>query len=143
MIKHIWSVLCEDSTIDQETNKLSIRNIIETIEVRSNAPKPFPDKIIVPINFEIVSYLTRSDSNDEERIPFKAELLNAEMDKISEFQTKIVFPKNSNKLRSRAKVNGILIRGEGKYVFMIYLEIEKDKKPELVAELPLEIKFLK
>jgi len=39
-IKQIWSILCESSVIDQETNNITLNNIIEEIQISSK------DKIV-------------------------------------------------------------------------------------------------
>ena len=142
MIKHIWSILCEDSSVDQETNKLSIRNVLESIQIKVQGI--LPEKSAIPIPFEIVSFFTRADSNTEEEIQLKTKLVNAEMDQLGkDFAANIKFPAKSNRLRARSRIQGLPIKGEGKYAFIISFKISKEKEFKTVAELPLEIKFIK
>lgn len=142
MIKHIWSILCEDSSVDQETNKLSIRNVLEAIEIRVQGT--LPEKMAIPIPFEIVSFFTRANSNTEEEIQLKVRLVNSEMDQLGpDLPVIIKFPVKSNRLRSRFKIQGLPIKGEGKYAFIISFKTSKEKEFKTVVELPLEIKFIK
>lgn len=142
MIKHIWSLLCEDSSVDQETNKLSLRNVLESIEIKVQGN--LPEKMVIPISFEIVSFFTRADASTDEELHFKARLVNAEMDQLGkDFPVDIKFPAKSNRLRSRLKIQGLPIKGEGKYAFIISIKTSKEKEYKTVAELPLEIKFVK
>ena len=55
-IEHVWSVLCEKSVIDSETNNLSLTNILEEIQI-SLKEKGIIDSSekTVPINFELVT----------------------------------------------------------------------------------------
>jgi len=64
MIKHVWSILCEKSILDQETNNVSITNAIEQLNL---SLKGKPDKlslkkgIYIPFNLEIVTFLCTED----------------------------------------------------------------------------------
>ena len=66
MLKHIWTVLCRRSVIDQETNNLSIHDVFEQIEVDV---KVNPDKqgdvkeFNVPIEYEVINFWMKV--NDE------------------------------------------------------------------------------
>lgn len=142
MIKHIWSILCEDSSVDQETNKLSIRNVLESIEIKVQGI--LPEKSAIPIPFEIVSFFTRANSAKEEEIQLEIKLVNSEMDSLGKDLTATIkFPAKSNRLRSRLKIQGLPIKGEGKYAFIISFMTSNEKEFKTVAELPLEIKFVK
>src|SRR3989338_249472 len=62
MIKHAWTVLCQKSIMDQETNNISL-DVLEQLNVKDLS---FPEEakgIIFPIQMEIVSlwYRTQKD----------------------------------------------------------------------------------
>ncbi len=59
MIRHVWSVLCTKSSIDSDTNNISLFEILEQIQV-SQFPEPAGDAItVVPMPVELVSLWTR------------------------------------------------------------------------------------
>lgn len=59
-----WAVICESSVVDQETNRVSLFNILEEIQV----PEPLDDAIAeeaslpaAPVKFELFILFARSD----------------------------------------------------------------------------------
>ncbi len=55
-MKHIWTVLCQNSSVDSSTNLLSIFNCLDelTVEIdRSKAPKI--DELIIPFGAQLIS----------------------------------------------------------------------------------------
>ena len=60
MIEHIFSILCDSTSIDKYSNSLSIFKVIERIVIYSE-----PEKTIqLPMHFEIISQWMRSDVNN-------------------------------------------------------------------------------
>ena len=69
-MQHIWSILCQNSTIDGDTNSLSIFNCFEQLNVDIDKSKmPQDKKVVLPIGFDLVS-LWIDDNTTKER-PFK------------------------------------------------------------------------
>ncbi len=57
-MKHIWTVLCQNSSVDSSTNLLSIFNCLDelTVEIdRSKAPKI--DELIIPFVAQLIILL--------------------------------------------------------------------------------------
>ena len=62
MIKHIWSILCKESIINQDDNNLSLIDVLEQLQVVAvpqGEVKETEPSINVPINYELVTFLTR------------------------------------------------------------------------------------
>jgi|GEM_PF-4752138 len=57
MARHMWTIMCSKSSIDRQTNNLSLFDIIEKIDVAVVAQV---DQIIVPIPFHLVTMWVRS-----------------------------------------------------------------------------------
>lgn len=141
MVKHIWSVLCQNSTIDQDNNSLSINSVLDTINIRLKDEKQKAVKFVIPLNFEVVSLLSKSGSQNEEKIQMKIIILNSDMDQLGDFIAPVMIPSNKRRMRSRIKMSGLPIKGEGNYVVLVNMKTEKDKEFKNVAELPFEVKF--
>jgi len=72
-IEHIWSVLCSNSSVDIDTNSLSIFNVVEQLNIQSipkvvslhnnnSSPKEAgQESSVIPVTFEIVSLFQRQD----------------------------------------------------------------------------------
>lgn len=50
MLNHVWSVICQSSSIDKQNNSISLFNCIESINIEKNKTS------ILPISFNIVNY---------------------------------------------------------------------------------------
>lgn len=141
MIKHIWSVLCQESIINQDNNMISLNNIIEEINLKQNKNKISKNstKVLVPINHEIVSFLSKSDKNKQAKIQLKLTLLDPKMDKLEEKKFDVIIPVSKDKMRTRIKFASIPITTEGNYVYLV--NIKQNKEFETVAQIPLEVKI--
>lgn len=143
MVKHIWSILCQNSTIDQDNNSLSISNVLDTINIKLKEGKQKSAKFVIPFNFEVVSLLSKSDLIKEEKIQIKVVILNPEMDQLGDFATDVTIPSDKKRMRSRIKMSGMPIKGQGDYIFLVSMKTGKDKEFKNIAELPFEVKFVK
>lgn len=121
MIKHIFSVICNRTSIDKETNSLSIFNVIEQITILSE-----PDKTVrIPLYFEVISQWARSDEN----VPCigTAKAYMCDQAGISNIPVEIKIDLTKNIFaRTIIRISGIELRGPGMYEFHIDLKTEKD-----------------
>src|SRR5882724_6999464 len=62
MIEHVWSVLCRSSTIDRQTNNISLLEVVEAIRIEWRG---FPTVSLTPM--KIVSLWTRDTVNTPAR----------------------------------------------------------------------------
>jgi len=140
-MKHVWSILCTKSIIDNATNNISLFDIVEKLvitlkpqEKQVARSKP----ITLPVSFEIVSLLTKKQQKQSEKAELIIELLNPKKKKIIEHKKKIEIPKDFNRIRVRGKINALTVEENGTYLFVIKLKEEKQIVKK-VAEIPLEI----
>lgn len=154
--KHIWSILCQSTSIDRDSNRLSILNIIEEVTVQklNNVGIPVDQKrliqagsikapSIVPLEFEIMSLFERLDDKDSNILTKKAQLeLTDPLNKSLLTQIiEINFPKGFKRLRYRIKINGLPITTAGAYRFIIRIQESEDLRFTQITEIPLDIKF--
>lgn len=77
-IKHIWSVLCKESIINQEDNVLSLIGVLEDVNSILTPMQPDqsrPEKITIPFTFEVVSYWMK-DTNEETKMQIKTAIID-------------------------------------------------------------------
>lgn len=152
-IEHIWSVLCQTSLIDIDTNNLSLLNIVEQLTV-SSVPQITPtvkdglkvqkkggvESHNIPVSLEITSFFQRRDlGTGELKSDAMLTLLDPKGKILKENMFQIVFPNGSKRLRFRAKLNGIPITTPGEYRFL--LKIKDGKNFREVSSLPVDIKI--
>lgn len=136
MIEHVWSLICNSSSIDEENHTISIFNILEQLSVFSNTP----DMVSLPIHLEIFSLLTRED----EKVPAQGKMRIFFCDPADSCTQKAELDidlKNAVYFRSRIRVDGLDLKGNGKYKFVVELQQKGKKAWEKVASLPLLINF--
>ena len=146
-MKNVWSVLCTKSIIDNETNNISLLDILETISI-SIHPKQkgvgFIKDALEPITikgqFEIVSLLKRSDTKTEfEKAQQLIEFYGPDDKKIQEFTKDIEIAKKFQRMRVRFRIQELTFSKAGEYKFVIKLKEDGQAKYQTVAEIPLEV----
>jgi len=138
-MKHNWSILCKNSTTDSINNTLSLTEILERLTINLNISKvsKLPDSFVIPFEFELVSMIL--DMPDKKNVFIKIELFNSHNEKMGGTENKLDVPKGTKNLRSRVIFNSIKIKGEGIYMFKIFLKEEKKDTYSHVADVPLEV----
>ncbi len=137
-MKHIWSIICEKSSIDFETNLLSIFSCLEELKlVIDETQVSKTEKLIIPVNFQIVSFWSIENFSQDSSLEIKGELLDPQGTVLNEFQNTLQIKAGVKRFRNRTNVQGLPVTKSGRYYFRIS---QKDKnKFIVVANLPLDI----
>ena len=139
-MKHIWTVLCQNSVIDSETNNLSINNVLEQLEITTDEKSVKSDgSINVPINYEIISMWYKEDSKSAVKAEILVEIVDSNSKVLKSFTQKGEMPVAMNRLRTRMRVQGIELTVSGIYSFVTKIKIEGERDFQKVAEVPLEV----
>ena len=150
--EHKWSILCRSTSIDKDSNTLSILNVLEGITIAKIADETIKEKwlaaetkkpITLPMDFEIIMLLERLD-NKESGIMTKEgelELVSPDGKSLLKKDIQINFQKGYKRLRYRIKMNGLNVAGPGTYNFCIKIRESEEEPLVQVAEIPLDIKF--
>jgi len=132
MIEHIWSVVCGSTSIDKETNTISIFNVMEQITVFTNETKPFR----LPAPFEIVSLWSRK--NESTPCQGKMRLYYCDTDQNYEKQQELLIDLNEGIFyRTRVRFHGIELKGQGLYKFFVDLQQSGNEAWNRVATIPV------
>lgn len=143
MVKHIWSILCKESVINQETNAISLLNVFEGFQVSVGKDAPNNQELVIPAEYEIVSLL-RKESKVEETISLRVSLFNPENKMIAEpVITQLTIPKDRNNHRHRVKSFGFKITKQGTYKFIVEIKQRDSKEFSMVSELPVDVSIHK
>ncbi|HEX9722444.1 MAG TPA: hypothetical protein VGA53_04215 [Candidatus Paceibacterota bacterium] len=145
-MKHIWSVLCQRSIVDQKSNNISLIDVLEqlNINVSPEQAAKISEGLMIPINFDIVSLWARKSEQDK---PVKFEIIidfhNSHGKKLKSFNRAIEVAQNYQRMRTQVKIVGLQIFESGLHTFKVGIKTrQQEDKPRIVAELPLDIKFI-
>jgi len=145
-MEHIWTVLCGSSTIDNDTNQLSLFNILEGIDI--TPPTNIPEDIkleAIPLTISIISMIWRSDSELEEKGSLRIRVQSPD-GKLVELDREPIIEINLTgkirRFRSRARFQGMPYMGSGIYRFIIQIQSDSDSRWKTVSKVPLEINLV-
>ncbi|HVZ75856.1 MAG TPA: hypothetical protein VG934_01130 [Candidatus Paceibacterota bacterium] len=143
--KHVWSVLCEKSTIDSDSNNITLFNITEQINIPKaisvhvgEAPETDQNPQGIFFNRELVTLWRRDTGAELESFGFdaKIELIDP---KGKLLQTMEFSPEFQHFRRLRTRINWQILPTTlaGEYLFRVLIRDGKDF--EMVSEVPLEV----
>ncbi|PKM91494.1 hypothetical protein CVU82_02765 [Candidatus Falkowbacteria bacterium HGW-Falkowbacteria-1] len=140
-MKHVWSIICQQSSIDSEKNLLSLFTCIEEMSVLIDKDKVSDGKkIIIPAEFQLVSFWTIEDSSKENNLELKGELVDPDNQILSSFSNSFVVKSGVSRFRNRTNIQGFPVTREGRYHLNVSQKVNGGSY-ELVAELPVDIKI--
>jgi len=140
-MKHVWSIICEKSSIDFETNILSLLNCVEEMKLVIDKTQMSENKKIdIPANLQLVNFWTIENTKKENTLDFKCEFIDPLGNTLNQFEKNFKIKKDSSRFRTRINIKGITATENGRYYFKIWQK--KGTKFNLVAELPLDINIL-
>jgi hypothetical protein len=141
-MKHIWSIICQQSSIDFETNSLSLFNcaeeisvVVDKIQVHQN------DKIVIPVEFQLVSSWLVEDTEKDDNLRIKEEIVDSEQKVLNSFENSFEIKKGALRFRNRTNIKGLPVTKEGRYYIKVWQWIDKQNKFEIASESPLDVKL--
>jgi len=140
MIKHIWSVLCLKSSVDNQTNNISLFDIFEQLEVKITKMEgvDIPEgKINIGLSYELVNYWVKIGSVGEEKIDIKIDLMDPSNTTIKTITKELIIPENIKRMREVNKIQGISISQSG--IYWISVKIKNGENYEEKANVPFEV----
>jgi hypothetical protein len=144
-IKNIWTIVCKNSSVDKNSNSLSIFNILEEIQLTKNPNVPVPKEGIMPaapLAYEIITLWSRETKSDNELTAnMQTELLDPTNKVLQSNVSEIKFEKDKSRLRIIVKALGLPITTGGTYHFRVSLKKAADKEYKYVSQVSLEVKI--
>lgn len=140
-MKHIWSVLCQKSSIDSETNLLSLFSCVEQVEIAADKIPDKQEKIVLPVQFELIGFWTIDHPEQDNSLEFKVVILDPTGKELHAYTMNYQIKKGNIRFRNRVKFPNMPISGEGRYLFQISQKKAGSKKYEIESELPVDVKI--
>jgi|WetSurMetagenome_2_1015567.scaffolds.fasta_scaffold16780_5 hypothetical protein len=128
MIRHVWSILCERISIDQNSNLLSYFTCIEGIRTKK-----------LPITLKPLSFGTRwcMEGENKEKIEFQLILVAPSGKEVRLHADQFTMLKKNH--RSNFILDGLKIEEFGEYNFR--MRMKKEDKWITVANIPLNVEL--
>jgi len=137
-MKHVWSIICEKSSVDSKTNLLSLFNCIEEVRLEIDKSKmPKNNELIIPASLQLISLWLIEDNAKENSLETKIEFVDPRGKILNEFTHILKAKKGEKRLRSIANISGIPISVGGRYYYKV--SQKKNNKFEIVFELSLDV----
>ena len=141
-MQHIWTVLCQTSSIDIETNLLSIFNCVEELNLMIDKTKAPQGDLVVPTEFQLVSFWTIDNPNKDNELELRIEIVDPIGKVLNGFENKYPVKKGIVRFRNRTNIQGLPITEAGRYLVRIMQKEEGKKQFEISTELPLDVKIV-
>lgn len=136
MIRHVWSVLCTKSSIDTETNNVSLFEVIEQLELQFPGTSAPPRG--VPLELELLTLWARQDPATPVTGEMRIRLLSPQGKELAAFTAGVDLgsaPRN----RHRARLNGLVLDGSGWYEWEVSSRADPSKGWDVQVLIPLDI----
>ncbi len=145
-IKHIWSIICSQSTIDSETNNLTLVNVIEKITVnvlpadidkmKADGAKGF----MLPAQLEVTSFFKKQDEKKVGVFDMRVRMTNPVGETmITSLPQKIGLKEGVKNIRIRNRFAGIPVEKTGEYSFVVDLKDISETEYAEVGRIPLDV----
>lgn len=134
MIRHIWTVLCDKTIVDRDTNNVSL-DVLEQLNLAPIAEA----NVIVPVPIVIASLWSRAELESPERARARIRIVDPLQRVIGEVTIDIDLTVNI-RARTFCRFGGLLVSGPGVYEFVA--EIENGSEWTEAARVPLQVFIL-
>lgn len=142
-MKVIWAVLAEGSSVDRDTNNVSLFNVVEEMHVPAPPENPNdPDVLpLVPVRLVLVTLFARSATDQGETQQARL-VVGLPGGRIAETDPHMdVDLESALRHRNRFNLGAIPIAGEGEYSFQIQ-RLDESNNWNLMFEVPLHVSYL-
>ena len=142
-VKHKWSILCNNSIIDDETHNLSIINIVDQLTI--GIKKELWDKkksndlgFVVSIPLQLVT-LWSKDKGEKIDAEVKYEFINAKSVVLHTMTHGLLIDEQFKTMRYRASITNLNVIESGSHTFVVYIKEKGKKEFKKVEEVALEV----
>ncbi len=135
MPQHVWSILCTKASIDNQSNNVSLFEVIEQLTIRG---APQSQEFLLPGTFELVSLWVRTDPAVPESAAMRIQLQRPD-GSLKGGGTMDVNLTSALRNRTLAKMNGLPLLGAGRYCFIVESKLASEAVWTLCARIPVEV----
>ena len=145
-VSHVWSIICTNSVIDQETNNLNLFNLIEKLtltipeqelqKVKESGAKG----IMFPFSLEVVNRFKKNKKGETVAFDFRLKLLNPAGEALITNERRVALKKEIDNMRVRTRLGPPLpVDKSGDYSIVIeFKDVDEERYTEAEV-VPLEV----
>jgi hypothetical protein len=137
MIRHVWTVACIHAVVDQESNLLSLLDVIEQINI-SGPPAP---NGAVGLTLDLTTLWVREDPEVPEQGHARITFVSPSGAGLKSILTNVDLSEHE-RLRSRVRFVGLPAPEVGRYTFRVDFANEGTEEWNEVASIPIRIVFV-
>lgn len=133
----LWALLCDGSSIDRDSNRITIFNVLEEVQVGLTPPQEPGQTAIIPMKYQMVTQFARSHEQTAERSIIRLRIVGPDNDELAsnEFEVDL-----SRHLRLRHKNNfRQLPVGQTGYYRYVLESRSNSNSWDLMFEVPLRV----
>jgi hypothetical protein len=136
-VTHLWSILCAGSSLDKESNNLTLYNVIEQLTI--SRPKTVAENtpIQLPLYMELITTWKKIFPEDFVESEIKIDIVAPNGKILSEINYNFEIPKDKQRHRQITKMSGFAVTDAGEYLFRIHARETKKDNFVSVGEVPL------
>ena len=142
-INHHWTILCGSSSVDQQTNNLSLFNLIDQVSLnikREDWEKAMSEGkkgFLARTQFEIITLWEKGDLEDEISAEAEIRLIDPKGNVLHKQPYQFNFAKQVKRHRQRLTWNGMKLTQAGIYTFSINIKLPNSNEFEEVGTVRL------
>lgn len=139
MVIHVWSVLCQRTIVNADTNNPTLIEAIELISLPAPQIPEGTQAVVVPFEAELISLWVREDIAEGEALQGRVSIAlpNGVATNPMPFEIDL---RENHRLYTRVKFSVLPIVAPGYCWFVV--ELERDDEWREAARVPVEIAFL-
>lgn len=149
-IEHRWSILCKSTSVDRDTNEMSLLGLVDEINVDAKMSDQQKEvfaqegSITVQMGLIMVSLwerIEKVDNREAASASIEMALLDPSGEELKKpIQYTIEIPKDKVRLRQRTKIENMSVSKSGFYKIVLYKKEDKTKR-EKIAEIPIKVRL--
>ena len=150
-VEHCWSVLCKKSTLDSETNDLSIISVVDRLQFKvspetiQKSTKENSRGFMLPVELEIVSKFKKIDKKKPVAFDYRFRFLNPKAEQLGIFEGgRLAMDEKIQNMRVRARIGSFLVEkenGRGDYAIAVDIKSVTEGEYTEVDRIPVEIEW--
>ena len=138
MIQHIWTAPCRVGIVNQDTNNVSLIEVLEELVLGPLRSRQDPAKPQLPAIFDVVTLWAREDPERPETGQGRIRLISPQGETLVEQRLEVDL-REVRRLRSFGRILGFSMQGDGVYSFRIDRRPDEAAEWEEVGRVPLEV----
>jgi hypothetical protein len=138
MARHAWTILCKRTELGPEDN-ISLIDVVEELHIVTNAPDPENTNIFFDAGWHLVSSWERTDEGIPENIRVRVTFRGPRGPQLPPPETGLHMDANYLVARSDATIGRLLLRGSGRYEFLVEHKTLPDGAWEESCRVPLHV----